>query len=304
MIRHFLKVTDFSPPEIKALIDDAIANRGEESMVLDRLNLGMIFSKPSTRTRVSFTQAAYDLGGHVTFISENELQLGRGETIGDTARVLSEYLDGVVIRTFRHQDVVEFAKHASIPVINGLTDERHPCQALADLMTMSQHCQDISKAKVVYLGDGNNVTVSLMIIAASAGMHISVCTPPELMLPDWAVSEASELAADTGGNIDVLNDPEVAVREADFLYTDVWFSMGQEVTPAKRELLEPYRIDEELLAKAAPDCKVMHCLPAHRGEEIAAAVMDGTRSIIFQQAENRLHTEKELLKRLMGNAQA
>jgi ornithine carbamoyltransferase len=302
-MRHFLKVTDFSPPEIMALVRDSIANKGEESMVLDRLNLGMIFSKPSTRTRVSFTQAVYDLGGHVTFISENELQLGRGETIADTARVLSAYLDGVVVRTFRHHDVTEFARYATIPVINGLTDERHPCQALADLMTMAQHTEDLGEAKVVYLGDGNNVTVSLMIAAASAGMRVSVCTPPELGVPDWAVAEASGLAVETGARVEVVNDPDTAVHEADFLYTDVWFSMGQAVTPAKRDLLEPYRIDEELLAKAAPGCKVMHCLPAHRGEEIAASVMDGPQSVIFQQAENRLHTEKELLKRLMGNAQ-
>ncbi len=302
-MRHFLKVTDLAPGELLALVADAVANKGEESDVLAGRNLGMIFSKPSTRTRVSFTQAAYDLGGHVTFISESELQLGRGETIEDTARVLSAYLDGVVIRTFRQEDVERFAAAASIPVINGLTDQRHPCQALADLMTIYEHSGDLSQVKVVYLGDGNNVAVSLMIAAAAAGMQVTVCTPPSLAVPDWALAEAQALAAESGARVQVETDPPTAVAGADFLYTDVWFSMGQEVTPRKREQLEPYRIDTGLLEAAGENCKVMHCLPAHRGEEITGEVMDGPRSIIFQQAENRLHAQKELLKRLMADGQ-
>lgn len=301
-MRDFLKVTDLEPREILTLIEAAKANRGEQSDLLKGKNLGMIFSKPSTRTRISFTVGAYDLGGHVTFISESELQLGRGETIADTARILSSYLDGVVIRTFRQEDVEELASEASIPVINGLTDERHPCQALADMMTISQFHDDLRQVKVVYLGDGNNVAASLMIIGAAVGCEVVVCTPPELPLEGWAVAEAGQLAADSGARVSVSTDPVESVHDADFLYTDVWFSMGQQKNPSKSAQLEPYRIDAELLAQAGGDCRVMHCLPAHRGEEIAAEVMDGPRSIVFQQAENRLHAQKELLKLLMGNA--
>ncbi len=300
---HFLKVTDMEPQEILSLIAAARTNKGEESDLLAGKNLGMIFSKPSTRTRVSFTVATYDLGGHVTFISESELQLGRGESIEDTAKVLSRYLDAVVIRTFRQGDIERFAAVADIPVINGLTDERHPCQALADMMTISEYFDDLTRVKVVYLGDGNNVAASLMIIGAALGCQVVMCTPPELAPDDWAVVEAEVLAAESGARVEIATDPAAAARDADILYTDVWFSMGQESTPSKRSQLEPYRISTNLLALAGPECRVMHCLPAHRGEEIEAEVMDGPRSIIFQQAENRLHAQKELLKRLMGNAQ-
>lgn len=303
-MRHFLKTTDLSASEIIELVGDAIFNKGEHSSILAGKTLGMIFAKPSTRTRVSFTVGAYELGGHVMFISEREMQLGRGETIEDTARVLSGYLDGVVIRTYSQDDLERFAAAATIPVINGLTDERHPCQALADLMTICEYHDDLKKVKVVYLGDGNNVSTSLASVCAATGAHIVVCTPPELASPDWAVREAEELAAGSGGVAEYTTDPSAAVRGADFLYTDVWFSMGQQKNPLKSRQLEPYRIDEALLAQAKPDCRVMHCLPAHRGEEISAAVLDGPRSIVYQQAENRLHAQKELMKRLMGDAQA
>ncbi len=302
MKRDFLKVTDLEPGEILALIEAARANRGEQSELLKGRNLGMIFSKPSTRTRISFTVATYDLGGHVTFISESELQLGRGETISDTARILSSYLDAVVIRTFRQEDVEELAAAAGIPVINGLTDERHPCQALADIMTISQFHDDLGRVKVVYLGDGNNVAASLMIIGAAVGCEVVVCTPPELPLEPWAVAEAEALAADSGARVSLSHDPAEAVRGADFLYTDVWFSMGQQKNPSKSAKLQPYQINDALLAQAGESCRVMHCLPAHRGEEITAEVMDGPRSIVFQQAENRLHAQKELLKLLMKDA--
>ncbi len=302
-MRHYLKETDLSKEETLGLIADARASRGERSQVLAGRYLGLIFSKPSTRTRVSFTVGAYQLGGHALFLNEAELQLGRGETIQDTARVLSGYLDGVVIRTFSQRDVEEFAAAATIPVINGLTDDRHPCQALADIMTISEYHEDLTKVKVVYLGDGNNVAVSLACMCAYVGAHVVLSTPPELTVPQWAIAESRELAAASGGRVDVITEPAEAVREADFLYTDVWFSMGQQSVPEKRERLLPYRIDAPLLAQAGPDCRVMHCLPAHRGEEISAEVMDGPRSIVFQQAENRLHAQKELLKRLMGSAQ-
>jgi ornithine carbamoyltransferase len=303
-MRHYLKVTDLSLDETLSLIEDAKANQGERSQALAGKSLGMIFSKPSTRTRVSFTVAAYHLGGHALFLGESELQMGRGETIEDTARVLSGYLDGVVIRTFSQRDLEEFAAVATIPVINGLTDERHPCQALADIMTISQYHDDLTQVEVVYLGDGNNVAVSLASMCAYVGAHVVLCTPPDLAVPDWAIAEARELAAASGSQVDIIEDPEEAVRGADILYTDVWFSMGQQSVPEKRERLQPYHIDERLLNLAKPGCHVMHCLPAHRGEEISAAVMDGPQSIVFQQAENRLHAQKELLKRLMGSAQA
>ncbi|RJQ48038.1 MAG: ornithine carbamoyltransferase [Gaiellales bacterium] len=298
--RHFLKVEDMSRDEIVALIADARANRGERSVALHGKCLGMIFSKPSTRTRASFTAGAYQLGGDVMFVSEGEMQLGRGETVEDTARVLSSYLDGVVIRTYLQENLERFAAAASIPVINGLTDDHHPCQALADLMTISEYHDDLAGVKVVYLGDGNNVAVSLMDICAVVGAHVVICTPEELALPQWATDNAARLAAASGARVEVTTDPEAAASGADFLYTDVWFSMGQAEQPAKRARLEPYRIDEELLALTDPDCRVMHCLPAHRDEEISAEVMDGPRSIVFRQAENRLHAQKELLKRLMG----
>lgn len=300
-MRHFLKVTDLSTAEILELVESAKANIGEHSDILSGKSLGMIFAKPSTRTRVSFTVGAYELGGHVMFISEREMQLGRGETLEDTAEVLSRYLDGLVIRTYSQDDLERFAAASKIPVINGLTDERHPCQALADLMTISQFHDDLTKVKVVYLGDGNNVSTSLTNICAVVGANMVVCTPPELEPPEWAIAEAHELAVQGGGSVEFTYNPQEAVRNADFLYTDVWFSMGQQRVPEKSRRLEPYRIDGELLAAAGTDCRVMHCLPAHRGEEISAAVIDGPNSVVFQQAENRLHAQKELLKKLMGD---
>ncbi|MFA5810222.1 MAG: ornithine carbamoyltransferase [Thermoleophilia bacterium] len=300
-MKDFLKVMDLTPGEIITLIEAAKANKGERLDVLAGKTLGMIFAKPSTRTRVSFTVGAYELGAHIMFISENEMQLGRGETVEDTARVLSRYLDGVVIRTYNQDDLERFAAVADIPVINGLTDDRHPCQALADLMTISQYHDDLKNVKVVYLGDGNNVASSLANVCAAVGAHVVICTPPELTLPDWSVAEATQIASENGGKVEFTDDPGEAALDADFLYTDVWFSMGQQRVPEKSLQLEPYRIDAALLALAAPDCRVMHCLPAHRGEEITADVIDGPRSIVFQQAENRLHAQKELLKLLMGN---
>jgi len=301
MVRHFLKIPDLSPDEILTLIANARKNKGERSGALVGKSMGLIFAKPSTRTRVSFTVGAYQLGAHIMFISEHEMQLGRGETIEDTARVLSGYLNGVVIRTYRQDDLERFAKVATIPVINGLTDERHPCQAISDLLTISENCDDITKVKVVYLGDGNNVAVSLMSACAAVGADVTICSPTILEPPHWAVEEARELAAVSGSRVEVMTDPEVAVEGADFLYTDVWFSMGQQKNPEKRAQLEPYRIDGDLLARANPGCKVLHCLPAHRDEEISAEVMDGPRSLVFPQAENRLHIQKELLKLLMGS---
>lgn len=301
MVRHLLKISDLTPGEIMALITAARANKGERSQALAGRSLGMIFAKPSTRTRVSFTVGAYQLGGHIMFISQNEMQLGRGETIEDTARVLSRYLNGVVIRTYRQDDLENFAAAATIPVINGLTDERHPCQALSDLMTISEHCDDLTKVKVVYLGDGNNVAISLMNACASVGVNITICAPADLAPPDWAVAEATALAQVSGAQVEISSNPAESVADADFLYTDVWFSMGQQKNPEKRQRLEPYRINARLLAGANPDAKVMHCLPAHREEEISAEVMEGPRSIVFQQAENRLHAQKELMKLLMGS---
>ncbi|MCL4309232.1 MAG: ornithine carbamoyltransferase [Actinomycetota bacterium] len=304
MPRHYLKVSDLTREETLALIDAAISHKGERSAALAGKVMGMIFSKPSTRTRASFTVAAYELGGHAMFLSESEMQLGRGETIEDTARILSGYLSGVVIRTFSQRDLEQFAAVATVPVINGLTDERHPCQALSDLMTISEHHEDLAAVKVAYFGDGNNVAVSLINICAMVGAHVVACTPPELAPPDWAVAEARKLAEASGATVEVITDPLEAAQGADFLYTDVWFSMGQQKVPEKKTRLEPYHIDTRLLSLAKPDCKVMHCLPAHRGEEIAADVMDGPQSIVFQQAENRLHAQKELLKLLMGDAKA
>ena len=256
----------------------------------------MIFQKPSTRTRVSFEVGMFQLGGTALYLAAGDLQLGRGETIKDTARVLSRYLDGIMIRTFAQSDVDELAEHADIPVINGLTDEFHPCQALADVMTIRERLGGFEDTSVAYLGDGNNVCHSLMVACAKLGMDFVAATP-EGYDPDPEVVEwAREAAAASQGSVELVRDPRAAAAGADVLYTDVWTSMGQEEEHARRlRDLEEFRIDEALVSLASERAIVLHCLPAHYGEEITEEVLYSERSAVWDQAENRLHAQKALM---------
>jgi ornithine carbamoyltransferase len=295
--RSFTRVADWSRDELLEVLDLAdelkrLQQAREEHHLLPGRTLGMIFQKPSTRTRVSFEVGIYQLGGTGLYLSAGDLQLGRGETIKDTAVVLSRYLDAIMIRTFAQSDVEELAANASIPVINGLTDSAHPCQALADVMTIRERFGRLEGLKVVYLGDGNNVCASLMVACAKLGMSFVAATPPGYR-PD---EEAMRIARDAGGTVELVEDPRAAVAGADVLYTDVWTSMGQEDERQQRlKDLAGFGIDADLVERAGDDAIVLHCLPAHYGEEITEDVLYGPRSAVWDQAENRLHAQKALM---------
>jgi ornithine carbamoyltransferase len=303
--RDFLALVDYTPEEVNYLMDLAIdikkkQKAGETYHPLKGKTLGMIFEKSSTRTRVSFEVGMYQLGGHALFLSKNDLQLGRGETVWDTGQTMSRYLDGIMIRTFAHRNVVELARGATIPVINGLTDLSHPCQAMADYMTVLEKKGTLQGLKVAFVGDGNNMVHSLMMGAAKLGMHFAVATP-EGYEPDKEIIQLSkENAAQTGGSILVTTDPKEAVADADIVYTDVWASMGQEAEQAKREAaFKNYQVNDDLVKYAKANYLFMHCLPAHRGEEVSESVIDGDHSVIFDQAENRLHAQKAIMAAIM-----
>ncbi|XEC95394.1 ornithine carbamoyltransferase [Paenibacillus tarimensis] len=303
--RDFLALVDFSPEEVRYLIDLAIdlkkkQKAGETYHPLKGKTLGMIFEKSSTRTRVSFEVGMYQLGGHALFLSRNDLQLGRGETVRDTAQTMSRYLDGIMIRTFAHRTVIELARGATIPVINGLTDQSHPCQALADYQTILEHKGRLEGLKMAYIGDGNNMAHSLLMGAAKLGMDISVATPKGYEPDADVVKLTKENAAETGSNIHVCYDPKEAIDGADVVYTDVWASMGFETEQTEREIaFADYQVNDELVQYAKRDYLFMHCLPAHRGEEVSESVIDGANSIIFDQAENRLHAQKAIMAAIM-----
>ncbi|KQO11023.1 ornithine carbamoyltransferase [Paenibacillus sp. Leaf72] len=303
--RDFLMLVDYAPAEIRYLIDLAIELKqklkaGETHHLLKGKTLGMIFEKSSTRTRVSFETGIYQLGGHGLFLSGNDLQIGRGESIWDTAQTLSRYLDGIMIRTFAHRKVVELARGATIPVINGLTDLSHPCQALADYQTILEHKGKLEGLKVAYIGDGNNMVHSLLMGAAKLGIDMSVATPEGYEPDADIVQQTKDHAAETGSRIHVCRDPREAIEGADVVYTDVWASMGQEAEQKERELaFAAYQVNEALTAHAKKDFLFMHCLPAHRGEEVSEGVIDGDHSIIFDQAENRLHAQKAIMAAIM-----
>jgi len=273
---------------------------GQVDQPLKGKTLGMIFSKPSTRTRVSFEVAIYQLGGYALYMGAGDLQLGRGETIGDTGRVLSRYLDAIMIRTFDHRDVVALAEAASIPVINGLTDLLHPCQGLTDIFSIYEKLGRLQGVKLVYVGDANNVAHSLMNAGAKTGMHVVVCTPPGNE-PDPAVLEGARRdAAETGATIELTHELGGAVRGADVIYTDTWTSMGQEALREKKlKELAPYQVNAALMRSTGKPTLFMHCLPAHRGEEVTDEVIDSPASVVFDQAENRLHTQKAILALVM-----
>ncbi|MEW6552937.1 MAG: ornithine carbamoyltransferase [Actinomycetota bacterium] len=301
--RDFLSVLDLDTRELFAVLDAADAFKVSLRQGAVRRSLGgkmvaLIFQKPSTRTRVSFEAAVSHLGGHPLVLNASELQLGRGETVGDTGRVLSRYVDAMTLRTFSHAEVEELARAADVPVINALTDLEHPCQILADLMTVREHLGELAGLSLTYLGDGNNVANSLALGCALAGMRFTAACPAGYEPDGTIMAYARGLAGKDG--VRVMNDPVEAVAGSQVLYTDVWTSMGQKEDSRKKRDLERFRLDGEMLAAADPEAIVMHCLPAHRGEEITAEVMDGPRSVVWDQAENRLHAQAALLDLLAG----
>ena len=304
MDSDFLSVDDLAPEELASLLDLSAAvkaDRARSATALSGRAVALIFEKPSTRTRVSFEIAISSCGGHPVPLSSAELQLGRGETIEDTGRVLSRYVDAIVLRTFEQERLEALARAATVPVINALSDFEHPCQALADLLTVREAKGNLAGRVLTYLGDGNNVTHSLLLAGAKAGMHVRAATPPGFEPIPQIVDRARDIAAQTGGSVAVLADPVEASRGADVLYTDVWASMGQEAEAEERALVFPaYALDAEKVAVAAADVTVLHCLPAHRGMEITDEVIDGPHSRVLDQAENRMHTQKALLLRLLG----
>lgn len=306
-LRHFRRVSDLSAEEIGHVLAQAARMKSAplaDSHVLAGRTVALIFSKPSTRTRVSFSVGVHQLGGVALSLSEAELQMRKSESIEDTARVLSRYVDAIVLRTFAQADVDDLAAAATIPVVNALTDDRHPCQALTDIFTFMERFPDARGRQITYLGDGNNVATSLAAAGAMTGVDVCLSVPEGHDVPPSLWAEIQQLARDRHSRVWVERDPRAAVAEASALYTDVWISMGQAQDETKLRALDPYRIDAALLAAAPAEAVVMHCLPAHRGMEITDDVMDGPRSVVFDQAENRLHVQKALLAFLMGASPA
>ncbi|MBN1284888.1 MAG: ornithine carbamoyltransferase [Anaerolineae bacterium] len=304
-MRHFLDIADWTPEELNGLLDLAAGlkkewqQRGCNKQVLNGRVLGMVFQKPSLRTRVSFEVGMMHLGGHALYLSPAEIGLGKRESIADVARVLSRYVQGIMARVFDHQHILELAKYATVPVINGLSNYNHPCQALADVLTVKEHLGQIKGKKIVFLGDGNNVAVSLLIASAKLGAHFTIASPEGYRLRPDVIEKGKAIAA--GSRIASITDPVEAVAGADVIYTDTWTSMGQEEEAEKRrKVFPPYQVNAGLVAQAAPGCIVMHCLPAHRGDEITDEVADGPHSVLFDQAENRLHAQKAILVHLMA----
>jgi ornithine carbamoyltransferase len=302
MKKDFLSVYDLDRNDVGVIFDNAakLKKFQQERKAYTPLRgktLGMIFDKSSTRTRISFEVGMYQLGGVALFLSSRDTQLGRGESISDTARIMSRYLDGIMIRTYSQELVEEFARHATIPVINGLTDREHPCQILSDIFTIMEKKGSFAGLKVAYVGDGNNIANSWIYAAARLPLHLSLACP-EGYEPDKHILEKGMREAEMG--ITIHRDPVDAVRDADVVYTDVWTSMGQEAEQEERKrVLRDYQINEALLAHARKDVMVMHCLPAHRGEEITAEIMDGPQSVVIDQAENRLHVQKAIMEILL-----
>jgi len=305
-VEHFITVHDFSRAEIGRLFDLAArvkARPGDFASALAGKTLGMIFQKSSTRTRVSFEAGMVQLGGHALFLSARDIQIGRGEPISDTAQVLSRYLDGIMARTFAHQDVLDLARYGTVPVINGLTDELHPCQVMADFLTLREVFGELDGRKLAYVGDGNNMAHSLMLAGPKVGMDVAVAAPAGYRPAAKYVDLARADAAAAGTSVVVTDDVAEAVAGASAVYTDVWASMGQEEEAAKRrQAFAGWTVDAALMAQAAPDAVFLHCLPAHRGEEVAAEVIDGPQSRVFDEAENRLHAQKAILLWLLGGA--
>jgi ornithine carbamoyltransferase len=293
MTRHFLDLDRTESADLRAILDRAAAFKGgDPAKPMAGRTLAMIFEKPSTRTRVSFEVAARQLGGHATVLTARDMQLGRGETVADTARVLSRYVDAIMIRTDAHEKLLELAAHATVPVVNGLTDRSHPCQIVADVLTIEEHRGPVRGKTLAWVGDGNNVLASLVHAAVRLDFALNVACPPELAPPQALLAWAAERQ----GRVRVTADPREAVRGADAVFADAWVSMGQGEAERRRRLLEPYRVDAPLFEQARPDAIFLHCLPAHRGEEVTDEVIDGPRSVVFDEAENRLHAQKAILE--------
>lgn len=296
-VRHFLDLDAFDGATLRGILDDAAAmkrarrNDGEGPKPLAGKTLAMIFEKSSTRTRVSFEVGMRQLGGDAIVLNAGDMQLGRGESVADTARVLSRYVDAIMIRTDAHEKLLDLAAHASVPVINGLTDESHPCQIMADILTFEERRGPIAGKVVAWVGDGNNVAASWIHAAARFGFELRIAAPAELSPPQALLDRAAQ----DGGKAILTRDPREAVADADCVVTDCWVSMGQDGADERHRLLTPYRVDENLMALAKSDAIFMHCLPAHRGEEVTAAVIDGPQSAVFDEAENRLHAQKGIL---------
>jgi ornithine carbamoyltransferase len=295
--RHFLDLDQFQTPELRGILDLGVAYKnGRNDRPLDGKTLAMIFEKPSTRTRVSFEVAMRQLGGDAIILGTQDSQLGRGETVADTARVLSRYVDAIMIRTNYAQKLEELARHATVPVINGLTDASHPCQIMADVMTLQEKKGPVANTVVAWSGDGNNVAASWIHGAVRFGFELRLACPEELTpnpaLLDWARRE--------GGRVTLTTRPEEAVAGADCVVTDTWVSMGEEASVNRHNLLMPYQVNDHLMAEAKPDAIFMHCLPVHRGEEVTAAVIDGPQSVVWDEAENRLHVQKGILAWCLG----
>ena len=304
-MRHkdFIEVTDYTAAEVQQIFElakDIKANPKKYRDALDGQTLAMIFEKSSTRTRVSFEVGMYQLGGHALFLSARDIQLGRGEPIYDTAKVLSRYVDGIMARTFAHKTVTDLAEYATVPVINGLTDLSHPCQSMTDYFTAFEKFGNLKGRKLAYIGDGNNMAHSLMVAAPKVGMHVAVATPRAYAPDPMVVAQAQADAEAVGTKVLVTNSIEEAVREADVVETDVWASMGQEAEAEKRRNdFAGWIVDEKVMSMAKKDAIVMHCLPAHRGEEVAAQLSDSKSSVIYDEAENRLHVQKAIMVTLM-----
>jgi ornithine carbamoyltransferase len=304
--KDFLTIEQCTPNEVMSLLTDALhmkklQKQGIQHPYLSGKVLGLIFEKSSTRTRVSFEVGMLQLGGHAIFLSSKDIQLGRGETASDTAKVLSRYVDGLMIRTFSHSSIEEFSQNATVPVINGLTDLHHPCQVLADLLTVLEHKGKLNGLKMCYVGDGNNnMAHSLIEGAVKVGMHISVASPIGYEPNADILHQANLDAEQTGGSVTVTSDPVEAVKAADVIVTDVWTSMGMESEQEERlKAFQPFQVNQELCEHAKKDYIFLHCLPAHRGEEVTAEIIDGPHSVVFDEAENRLHAQKAILKALM-----
>ena len=305
-MQDLISLHDLTTEEIKNLLELGLKLKKEQKSgiahpILKGKTLGMIFTKSSTRTRVSFEVGMTQLGGYPLFLSSNDIQLGRGETIHDTAKVLERYLDGIMIRTYAHSDVIELAEEASIPVINALTDLLHPCQVLADLMTTYEHKGKLEGLKLAYIGDGNNMAHSLMYGCAKAGMNCAIATPSGYQCDAEVVENAKADFKASGKTLLLTEDPVEAIKNADVVYTDTWVSMGQESEKAERQkIFMPYQVNKELFAHADSDAVFMNCLPAYRGFEVTEDVIDGAHSVIFDEAENRLHAQKAVMATLMG----
>jgi ornithine carbamoyltransferase len=299
-MQHLISVQDLSIQEIMLIFRraDQFKRRPVQPVLKDKC-LAMIFQKPSTRTRVSFEVAMNHLGGHALYLNSQELQMGRGESVADTARILSRYCNAIMARVFSHQDILELAARSGVPVINGLSDLLHPCQALSDMYTMHKRIGRLRGLKLAYTGDSNNVTHSLLYACSKLGINMSVASPAKYVPEKAVLRESMANARSSGAVIEVTQDPQEALKGADVVYTDTWFSMDQNPDTAKERALKPYQLNSSLLSHAKKGALVMHCLPAHRGQEITDSVMDGPQSIVWDQAENRLHVQKGILSLLL-----